>query len=34
MFKNIDKKFAEIGFIKIEEDEHGATYDNDNSRFV
>ena len=27
MFKNIDKKFAEIGFIRIEEDEHGATYE-------
>lgn len=27
MFKNIDKKFEEIGFIKVKEDKHGATYE-------
>lgn len=27
MFKNIDKKFEEIGFIKIKEDKYGATYE-------
>ncbi len=26
IFKSIDEKFAEIGFIKIEEDEYGAVY--------
>lgn len=27
MFKNIDKKFEEIGFIKAKEDKYGATYE-------
>lgn len=27
MFKSIDEKFKEIGFIKIEEDEYGVTYE-------
>lgn len=27
MFKNIDKKFEEIGFIKIEEDKYGVRYE-------
>jgi hypothetical protein len=27
MFKSIDKKFAELGFIKIEENSYGVTYE-------
>ena len=27
MFKNIDKKFEEIGFIKVSEDKYGAFYE-------
>lgn len=27
MFKNIDKKFEKIGFIKVKEDKYGATYE-------
>lgn len=27
MFKNIDKKFEEIGFIKVNEDKYGVTYE-------
>lgn len=27
MFKNIDKKFEEIGFIKVKEDDYGVTYE-------
>lgn len=26
IFKSIDEKFAEIGFVKIKEDEYGAVY--------
>lgn len=26
LFKTVDEKFAEIGFVKIEEDEFGAVY--------
>lgn len=27
MFKNIDKKFEEIGFIKVEENKYGVRYE-------
>lgn len=27
LFKTVDEKFAEIGFVKVEEDEYGATYE-------
>lgn len=27
LFKTIDEKFAEIGFVKIEEDKYGAIYE-------
>ena len=30
MFKNIDKKFEEIGFIKVSEDKYGARYERNN----
>ena len=30
MFKNIDKKFEEIGFIKISEDKYGTRYERTN----
>ena len=26
LFKTVDEKFAEIGFVKVEESEYGATY--------
>ena len=26
LFKTVDERFAEIGFTKVSEDEHGATY--------
>lgn len=26
LFKSIDKKFAEIGFVKVDENKYGATY--------
>ena len=26
LFKTVDEKFAEIGFVKVEEDEYGVTY--------
>ena len=25
LFKTVDEKFAEIGFVKVEENEYGAT---------
>lgn len=33
MFLNIDEKFKEIGFIKIKEDEYGATYERKNEKY-
>lgn len=33
MFKNIDKKFEEIGFIKVKENEYGATYERKNEKY-
>lgn len=33
IFKSIDEKFAEIGFIKTKENEHGARYERFNERF-
>lgn len=27
MFKNIDKRFEEIGFVKVSEDKYGVTYE-------
>lgn len=33
MFKNIDKKFEDIGFMKISEDEHGVRYERKESEF-
>lgn len=27
LFKTVDEKFAEIGFVKVEEDKYGATYE-------
>lgn len=33
MFKSIDKKFEEIGFIKIKEDEYGATYERKDEKY-
>ena len=33
LFKSIDEKFAEIGFVKTEENEYGAIYKRKNERF-
>ena len=33
MFKNIDKKFEEIGFIKVSEDKYGARYERKDEDF-
>ena len=33
MFKNIDKKFEEIGFIKTEENEYQVIYERENEFF-
>ena len=33
LFKNIDKKFEEIGFIKIREDKYGVEYERYNKEF-
>lgn len=33
MFKSIDRKFADIGFIKIKENEYGALYEREVEEF-
>ena len=33
MFKNIDKKFEEIGFIKTREDKYGVFYERINTKY-
>lgn len=33
MFKNVDKKLSEIGFLKIKEDKYGATYEREDKQF-
>lgn len=33
LFKNVDEKLAEIGFIKIEENEYGAVYTRKNEEY-
>ena len=33
LFKTIDEKFKEIGFVKIKEDEYGAYYERYNKMF-
>lgn len=33
MFKNIDKKFEEIGFIKVREDKYGVSYERINTEY-
>ena len=33
MFKNIDKKFEEIGFIKTKENEYQVIYERENEFF-
>ena len=32
MFKNVDKKFSEIGFVKIKEDQYGASYEREDKQ--
>lgn len=33
LFKSIDEKFAEIGFVKVEENEYGAIYERKNEKY-
>ena len=33
MFKSIDKKFEEIGFFKLKEDEYGAVYEREDRHY-
>ena len=33
IFKTIDEKFAEIGFIKVKEDKHGISYTRYNKKY-
>lgn len=33
MFKSIDKKFEEIGFVKIKEDKYGVSYERKDKEF-
>jgi hypothetical protein len=33
LFKTVDEKFAEIGFIKIEENKFGAVYHRENKQY-
>lgn len=33
MFKSIDKKFEEIGFIKVKDDEFGVSYERLNNEY-
>ena len=33
LFKNVDEKLAEIGFIKIEENEYGVVYARKNEKY-
>lgn len=33
LFKSIDEKFAELGFLKVKEDYFGASYERRNSKY-
>lgn len=33
MFKSVDKKFEEIGFTKVSENEYGATYERKDEKY-
>lgn len=33
LFKTVDEKLADIGFIKIKEDEYGVRYERKNSKY-
>jgi hypothetical protein len=32
MFKSVDKKFNEIGFVKIKENQYGASYEREDKQ--
>ena len=34
LFKTLDEKFKEIGFIKVQENEYGASYERPNGSFL
>lgn len=34
LFKTTDEKFKEIGFIKVQEDEHGVSYERHKGSFL
>ena len=33
LFKTVDEKFEEIGFVRIRDDEYGASYERKNAKF-
>lgn len=33
LFKSVDEKFSDIGFVKVKENMYGATYERTNSEF-
>lgn len=33
LFKSVDEKLKEIGFVKIEEDKYGVKYERENSKY-
>lgn len=33
LFKSVDEKLKEIGFVKIEEDKYGVRYERENSKY-
>ena len=33
LFKSVDEKLKEIGFVKIEEDKYGVKYERKNSKY-
>ena len=33
IFKSVDEKLKEIGFVKIEENKHGVMYERENSKY-
>lgn len=34
LFKSVDEKLKEIGFVKIEEDKYGVRYERKNSKYI
>ena len=34
LFKTTDEKFKEVGFVKVQEDEYGVSYERHNGSFL